>query len=83
MRHNYQACALEPGSHREATAMRSPHTAAREQPLLIATGESHEDPAQPEIKQNINRSILEQEEKNPCMNVHSSFICNNQNPEMI
>ena len=45
------ACALQ----REATTMRSPHTATREQPPLSATRESlcsNEDPAQPEIDKN-------------------------------
>ena len=51
MCHNYWACALEPGNHhywaraprvpktREATMMRSPHTATREQPPLTTTRE--------------------------------------------
>ena len=63
VRHNYWACALEPGSPnywnpcasslssatREATAVRSPHTATREWPPLSATRESprsSKDPAQ-------------------------------------
>ena len=77
---NQWACTPEPGSQdhwahvpsspssasREATAMRSPHTATGEQPLLAAARESlcsNKDPAQPKV--NTFLKLFEKNNKNP------------------